>query len=429
MNKKLILLASAAALFSPMLMGTSLADEATKEDKGNLEVKLGLDLDVAFAHRHQRSAFNKAYPGSTSSTTNYALRKYAFANSGEVSIDVVGTKDELKYGAHIALDGNVSNDERDVNFNANETMLFVESTFGRLEGGSYKGADAKLGLGASKIARATGGVSGNSKNWWNAKDADATEPAPAGTGVTSTVSSNYITYAALPLAYQNYDNTDMNANKATYYSPNLNGFSFGLSYTPDSEVYGTSGRAKRVQKKGDGGYKNVFTTGIHYSGEYRDIGLKAAVLGEFGDSKNEKTKNLRAWEAGLQASYEGFSVAGSYGDWGKSGQSTLDTANSSIVSRLKKATYWTTGVAYEAGPFGASVTYLDSQRPGYKGVLATNTEKARMHKLRNVSVGVDYKLAPGLVPYAEVSMFEMKKPGNQKGNKGTIFLAGTKLSF
>ena len=48
----------------------------------------------------------------------------------------------------------------------------------------------------------------------------------------------------------------------------------------------------------------------------------------------------------------GFSLAGSYGDWGKSNTYTADNS--------KKTYYWDLGAAYEYGPFGASVTYLYS---------------------------------------------------------------------
>jgi hypothetical protein len=48
----------------------------------------------------------------------------------------------------------------------------------------------------------------------------------------------------------------------------------------------------------------------------------------------------------------------------------------------------------------------------------------------NLSFGVDYRVAPGFMPYAEVSAFKLdtKTPGALK-NSGNIILAGTKLYF
>ena len=51
-----------------------------------------------------------------------------------------------------------------------------------------------------------------------------------------------------------------------------------------------------------------------------------------------------------------------------------------------------------------------------------------------MSIGADYKLAPGLVPYVEVSFFEADDnvtdvAGASEDNEGTVFIVGTALNF
>ena len=46
-----------------------------------------------------------------------------------------------------------------------------------------------------------------------------------------------------------------------------------------------------------------------------------------------------------------------------------------------------------------------------------------------LSIGMDYKVAPGLMPYAEVNYFKHDRAGTNIDNKGYIYLIGTKLSF
>ena len=85
------------------------------------------------------------------------------------------------------------------------------------------------------------------------------------------------------------------------------------------------------------------------------------------------------------------------------------------------------GGAYEFGPFAASVTYYDSTVE--HGKIATTPDA----EFRNVSVGADYKLAPGLMPYVEVSFFEtdngVADTATTVDNNGSVFIVGTQLTF
>jgi hypothetical protein len=66
--------------------------------------------------------------------------------------------------------------------------------------------------------------------------------------------------------------------------------------------------------------------------------------------------------------------------------------------------------------------------------LVTILPKESSNKFRLLSLGVDYKLAPGFMPYAEANWFSMKEgrettSTNRLKNAGFIILAGTKLHF
>ncbi len=47
----------------------------------------------------------------------------------------------------------------------------------------------------------------------------------------------------------------------------------------------------------------------------------------------------------------------------------------------------------------------------------------------NFVIGADYKLAPGLTPYAEVAFFDQDAVGTSDDNEGTVVLLGTQLNF
>ena len=84
---------------------------------------------------------------------------------------------------------------------------------------------------------------------------------------------------------------------------------------------------------------------------------------------------------------------------------------------------YSTGIAYTQGPAGISLTYLN-----------TNNYK---NKLQAITLGTEYKLAEGLLPYAEINFVQAKgnsllpiKDSLQKHtHKATVFILGLKLSF
>jgi predicted porin len=178
----------------------------------------------------------------------------------------------------------------------------------------------------------------------------------------------------------------------------------GVSLTPDLEDRGQN--VTRIDSTT--GFGEVIEAGANYEGKFENFGLAAALTGQAGKADTAAVEDLRAWNAGTVVSFSGFSLAGSYGDWNDSG----NTNNSN-------SDYYTLGGAYDFGPFGASVTYLNSNVE----VGATDND------FSNLVLGADYSLAPGLTPYAEVSFFDADAAGTASDNDGTVILLGTELAF
>jgi hypothetical protein len=314
-----------------------------------------------------------------------AGRDAKFANDTEVNINVQGRADNgLTYGAVIELEADVTADPDASGLNADKTYLFVESNAGRLELGSNIGAEDALKVDASTIARASGGIDGDWYRYVNTTGGAIIRP-------------------DLPDAHARGAKED--ATKLTYYSPRFSGVQVGVSYTPDDGNVGTAAAFTSDTTVGDN--EDVFGLGANYSGQFQQVGVQLSATGAFGQSETAGTEDLSAWAVGGVLSFQGFSVAGSYGDWDDSG---LPTAAGGADQD-----YWTAGASYETGPFGVSVTYLDSE--------AGTTD------FNNVSVGADYQLAPGLVPYVEANFFSLDPAGTAADNDGTIVLVGTELTF
>ena len=365
-------------------------------------------------------------------------RPQAFRDDTQVDFKIDGKNDAgLGYGGEIDLLADTSADAQDRGYNASKTFVFLSGDkWGRFEMGSEVGAEGTMGVDAGTIARATGGIDGDWNYFANAAD-------------------QYLARSVLPLAYGNMqpssganftgDHSEENINKVTYYTPRFVGVQLGVSYEPDETNRGqgslgsfTNGTAPAGVDRSTGNAglaDNIWSGGINYDNKFGDVGVTLSATGEYGGAQTDYLgghtyEALKAWNAGAKATYMGWSLAGSYGSWGRS----LTTADSGS----KDTWYADAGIAYEYGPFGASVTYMHSQFDCGNGTenLGNTTNcaagDAGKNKFDDVSAGVDYKLAPGLTPYAEVTWYKENSSSTDAislDNKGVVGIVGTQLNF
>src|SRR5690606_6492394 len=96
----------------------------------------------------------------------------------------------------------------------------------------------------------------------------------------------------------------------------FSGVQVGVSYTPDD---GNVGTAAAFTSDTNGNNENVFGLGANYTGQFDQVGIQLSATGAFGETETAATEDLNAWSLGAVASFQGFSLAASYGDWSDSG--------------------------------------------------------------------------------------------------------------
>lgn len=326
-------------------------------------------------------------------------RAQAFRNDTEINLAVDGKADNgLGYGALIELEADVTNDADTDGTNASRTFIYMEGSWGRVELGSNYGPQRTMEVDAGTIARATGGIDGDWYYFANNLNTVA-----------------YIAKPDLPLDYGQFaggfgNEAQENVNKIVYYTPRFSGFQLGLAYAPNDRDRGqTIDRTDTNIMRSE----EIFMGGVNWEGKWDQLGIKLAATGEMGDAESALYDDLTAWNLGAKLTYAGFSFAGSYGDW--------DESNRLKTSSADENDYWTLGGAYEHGPYGISVTYMTSDYDNGAGTVENEFD--------NLVVGADYKLAPGLTPYAEISFYDFDATGTINDNDGTVFLLGTQLNF
>ncbi|MAR55974.1 MAG: hypothetical protein CMM93_02215 [Rickettsiales bacterium] len=319
-------------------------------------------------------------------------RDYGFRNDTEVSISVDGKSDNgLGYGAVIDLEADVTADADNEGLNASRTYVYMDGGWGRFELGSNQGVGATMNIDADNLAVATGGINGSWNYFANH---------PAGVAFIATPEN----VSELGSAFASGNESTDNSNKINYYSPRFSGFQLGVSYTPDLNDRGQFvSRSDIGTSAGD-----VFDLALSYERQFDAflLGLSGNYQTGDGDTLSE---DIDAYQVGAMLGFAGFSVAGSYAD--------LEGVQGAGIGA--EGDYYTLGAGYENGPFGLSATWIDS----------TLEQAAGDNDFENLVIGADYKLAPGLTPYAELSFYEYDAAGAAADNDGTLFILGTQLAF
>lgn len=326
-------------------------------------------------------------------------RSQAFRQDTEIQVRVDGKTDGgLGYGAVIDLEADVTNDANNQGTNAGRVFTYLNGSWGKVELGSNAGAAATQRVDASTLAAATGGINGA----WVFQPNLGTLGASGGFITTSKLVTEHGSTIVLG------DEATFNSNKITYYSPRFSGFQIGASYTPKLGARGQT--INRVDNAGNFG--DVLEAGINFDHQF-DNGLKlaASLTGEQGENDNAGVEDLSAYAIGVLLGYQGFSGALSYGDWTDSGQA---------AGASNDQDYWSAGLGYDGGMWAVSATYLNS----------TLETAGGDNDFDNFVIGADYKLAPGITPYAEVSFYEFDQAGaGGYDNDGTALIIGTQVAF
>ncbi len=329
-------------------------------------------------------------------------RDFTLMNDTEIHLRYQGRADNgLIYGAVVELEADVTEAFKEEGENADKTYIYLKSSAGKLELGNNSDAGHHLSVNPSKLAKATGGIHGDTEELVLFPEE---EEEGGGEEEGHHHARDFITQPSLPVASVHEIRED--ATKITYYSPRFEGFQFGASFIPDT---GNGGTAAGFTSDGDeDDYENVINLGAQYQGQVNDVDVGVSIIGEFGEAEDAAQEDLSAYEVAVELGYHGVTVSGSYGDLGDSGYAVSDTYDD--------AHYWAAGAAYDTNSAGFSVTYLD-------GEFKENTTQL-------VSLGAEYYLAPGLTPYVEANFVELDHhDADVEDNDATLFLAGVAVQF
>lgn len=421
---------------------TSLMLGASAYAGEGVQMKLEGAFDFQAASRQQKNL------GIDNKITNNQ-KNQAFYSQAALRVNVSNETDfGMKYGA---VFGVRTTSKTKVFGGDNGSYLYLQSDAGKLEAGSRQDASSMLSQSAYNIASGTGD---DWTRYFRFAPKIYTDSTGAKVGAYNMVDNDY-GYVSGGAFGSKLDNSPEMPRSITYYIPKTYGLQVGVTYTPDSGNVGdgtisngTSVTQATFFDKTNGynqidakvSVKNMISAGVTFEHALTDdlgvvIGAgvtqgKTKVTGASitttpgGTVKEPTTIKLadyKVYNVGAVVSYGNWSVAGSYANEGKS----FTAAQYFFDTRSSKS--YTAGVAYNQGPMGVSLTFLQSDK--YK------------NKQNSYTLGTQYKLAPGLMPYFEVTSVQFKgkgydmwtTPGTptavKKNTSGMVYMLGTKVSF
>jgi outer membrane protein OmpU len=309
--------------------------------------------------------------GATANGSSGKLTQADMSSDSEIHFNGRTTLDNgLALGFRVELEGNTDGDQID------ETFLFVEGRFGRLELGSLNNVAYRMHYDAPEVF---------SRSWLTA-DGNLTNNVANPTGSPSLDST------LIGTKNRFFDN---DSEKVNYYTPRFAGFQLGLSYIPNS-AQDRNGAPDPISTA----YSRGWAAGGNFVRTFGafDVAASLGYLHWKGPQTSVTTHapDPDALQAGLQVGYAGFKVGGSYAKIrdGRSGSSGTNAAASTAGTGGNKVEgrAWNLGASYTTGPMSFSLTYADGRNDDSPAAGPSVGDD----KFNGLSLAGKYQIGPGL---------------------------------
>jgi len=308
-------------------------------------------------------------------------------NDAEIWFNVKGTlANGITVGARVELEANTEADTID------ESYMFIEGAFGRLELGTTDEAGAKTHVASPGIGKAWGVGKGTAQD-------HIVVPANVSAG------AGQLRFTGI--------NANEDQNNVSYYTPRFEGFQLGATYT--------AGRHQDIDRPDD---KTVTRTGawaagLNFTRNFSGFNVEASAAYSQVDSLDNAASGTangddeKAYAGGLRLGYAGFEVGGAYK---KLKYGSFSPNNGKI---------WEIGAAYTFGPAKVGIQYMSAKAEG-------NTAATADDKFRHINFGANYTLGPGVDLFGNIFSLKYTDESSTaaaENNKGGGAVAGLRLTF
>lgn len=314
----------------------------------------------------------------------------------------------LTIGFRAELEANTESDQID------ESFMFIEGRFGRLELGSINNVQYRMAYKAPEA---------QTRPWSNEGNIFNVMVNP--TSTTGVFDSMFGTTVS-----RFFDN---DSEKINYYTPRFEGFQLGASYIPNSS------QDKQSPDAVSAAYSRGWAVAANFVRTFGafDVAAYAGYMTWQGPqtSATASAPDPDQWNVGLQLGYAGFKVGGSYGKISDGRTGTAGTASASSAGAgtgIIDGRAWDAGIMYTFGPAAVSLNYIDGKNESGTCSLTTQScTSAGDDEFKMISLGGKYTLGPGVSLEANIFHAEIEgaAPGDADDNDATGGIVGVVLVF
>ncbi|MBM5782267.1 MAG: porin [Pelagibacterales bacterium] len=424
------------------------SDESIAKDN-QFPLKFSGTSDFSGAFYQQNSVFENKFLPNVDVSNTYS-KGYGFGNNSKLYGKIENEYEDLTYGFSTKFELEANSNQNRARIDLDEAFVFAQNDYGKVELGNVVAVNQKMKVGPAKFARGGGGINGNYLKYINLPNANI--------NLSNIKTPSFILVPQSPIGHGGYAvgfndsfNNDRlrvirsrsfkgseDAFKINYYTPRMNGFQFGTSYTNSTQNSAASSTIFSPIVVNE-----VLSLGANYTNNIDNFGYAISATAESGKFNKDKNSgidrnNLNSFDIATTLTYFGFTFGGSFGSWQRSLQeksginsceysSNIAIANQNCTLNAQKfnsASYYTLGISYQIGHLGTSITTMESsfQKNDYS----------------TIAFDIDYKIKKHFTTYLEVAKFEFKS--NQvkaldvankqiSDNKGYVTLLGFLYSF
>lgn len=339
----------------------------------------------AAAQELSLSAFSQFFASGGDADFDTSDRGFGFNTNTEIHVNgSIMADNGVTFGFRVEIEADSGTEN-----NVDENSIFASGSFGRLEFGNNDGVEDTFAVNGSNSGVDYGGV-GN----------------PTATFLTSA----YLTYAPGVNAARTSvdfrgDLDSADSTKISYTTPSFNGFSVGLSYTPDTD-HDSAGVG--FNGADSDGLHDHLGLGIGYEGEFNGLGLEMSLIGAWGTADGEPEDDVYGIGGGLAVSFGGFTVAAGavWDDFGDGSTGNGETGEAWAADA---------GIGYAAGPWNFSINGIYSDEDDSDAELLAG------------SANIGYNLAPGVSVF--VTGFVGTEEAGDLDNDIVSVTSGLKVAF
>jgi predicted porin len=222
-----------------------------------------------------------------------------------------------------------------------------------------------------------------------------------------------------------------------YYTPRIEGFQLGVSFAPELSQNRSGASAIPLENGSQASYRNNWTVAANFNRTF-DPGIVVRLSGGYsrayapeqgGQGSNSQSPGGVGlaigspdpywWYVGGYVGYAGFSLGASYGrsvfrNFTSGSSGGTPAYFNTIVS---DGYAWTVGAAYNYGPYGVAVTFMDARNSDCSTTAIQIGACGSRDRNTIVVVNGSYQLGPGV--FWELGVFHAKLTGNE-WNAGTF---------